>query len=115
MPHCILCNNLERKTPSDYGVSFDFDLLQLERSASSGCCTCSLLRNGIAHFAPCVGSFSRARRIYVWGDTVESKGRLEVDIYFDDDTSKLELEFFVSPGELSFSFIGPAALVCTAF
>jgi|SRR5450432_2115405 hypothetical protein len=93
MPNCGLCNNLERKPPA-YRVAFDFDVQQLEKTASGGCFICSLLKTGISHFAPCIGGLPSVRRVYVSGNTIDGAGTLEAEVYLDDDKSKLNLEFF---------------------
>jgi hypothetical protein len=98
MTNCGLCNNLELKPPA-FRVAFDFDVQQLEKSASDGCFICSLLRNGILHFAPCIDGLSRIRRIYLWGNTVDGTDTLEAELYIGDDTSKLKLEFFQDQGK----------------
>jgi hypothetical protein len=96
MPHCELCNNLERKAHA-CPLAFDFRLDQLDRSANSGCYTCSLRHR--------IGGVSHVRRAYVWGETIDGNGSLEVELYLDHghNASDLKLEFFLIPGGSLFS------------
>ena len=102
MPRCSLCNRFERN-PRDHRVAFDSEPNQLDTSARAGCPICGFIRNGIAYFEPRFSTFSRVRRVYVWGSTVDGGGSVKVDLYLDDST-KLRLEFFVGAGKIPFLF-----------
>lgn len=110
MANCSFCNDLKRR-PRDYRVAFDFPPEQLEIIAASQCGLCSLLYNGITTIARHVGGPSRIRHVYVWGDSIDSKGSLEVELFLNDIGSKLTLEFFTDPGKFPSRIFGKLHLL----
>ncbi|KAF8860244.1 HET-domain-containing protein [Acephala macrosclerotiorum] len=100
MSICTLCHDLEI-APRDYRVALDFPPQHLERSESTGCKTCSVLLSGIKGIAGSISGLSNVRHIYVWGDAVDNKGSLEVDLYLVDTGRQVRLELFMGPQSMS--------------
>ncbi|RYP24494.1 hypothetical protein DL765_000514 [Monosporascus sp. GIB2] len=98
MAPCSLCQNLQsRDDPSYARLAFDFKPSQLIESATvSSCLCCSLILEGIQHFADSSWSVDKdVSRAYAYGPSdLGLAETLFVELYFIDERPKLVLEYF---------------------
>lgn len=98
MARCLLCNDQEKRKESDPCLLFHFTIEELAFSAyEEGCDSCVLIFEGIRQFQAANWSCQRSIR-YVDGRCRSSipgtSETLSLNVYFYDNSPKLELELF---------------------
>ncbi|KAF2122477.1 heterokaryon incompatibility protein-domain-containing protein [Lophiotrema nucula] len=98
MARCWLCNDLEKKDEDDVRLGFDFTPVELIRSVGEqGCASCTVilvgLRNAIGHNYLIEQD---VRRVYARCRSMRNRKptTLTLEVYFEKEYPKLELEFF---------------------
>jgi hypothetical protein len=96
---CNICNNLEKRQLREFlnvlqhRVAFDCTIAELQ-DASQACRYCRILLRGVQRcLSEEKNSLSSISRVYVCGPADDRPRTLSLEIYFEGDRPKLEIEF----------------------